>query len=116
MPATMKRLHIAIATHDIAATVPDYTRRLGQAPALVIPNEYALWRTPTVNFSVRQDPKCQPGELRHLGWEDEGASEFTASTDCNGILWEHFAIHHQVAEINDIWPQAQFSLDSPFYE
>jgi catechol 2,3-dioxygenase-like lactoylglutathione lyase family enzyme len=100
----MKRIHIAIATQDIAATVPDYTQRFGIEPVVVVPGEYALWRTPTLNFSVRQDSTCEPGTLRHLGWEDEAAQTFTTDTDCNSILWEHFAAQHQAAEINDIWP------------
>lgn len=104
----MKRIHIAIATHDIAATVQDYSHRLGCEPAVVIPGEYALWRTDTLNFSVRQDAACQAGELRHLGWEDSQADNFTTEIDCNGVLWERFADHHQAAEINEIWPDAHY--------
>ena len=95
---------VAIATHDIAATVQDYSVRLGAQPCVVVPNEYALWRTATLNFSVRQDAACAPGELRHLGWEDDTASGFTTATDCNGILWERFSAAFQAAEINKIWP------------
>jgi catechol 2,3-dioxygenase-like lactoylglutathione lyase family enzyme len=107
----MRRIHIAIATHDIAATVEDYSKRFGLQPCVVVANEYALWRTESFNFSVRQDTRCQPGELRHLGWEDEAAQTFTSETDCNGILWEQFAAHHQAAEIQEIWPYAQVSGD-----
>lgn len=102
----MKRIHIAIATHNIAATVPDYSDRFGCEPVWVVPGEYALWRTETVNFSVRQDSNAQPGTLRHLGWEDDSADGFSADTDCNGILWERFAAHHQAAQIYEIWPDA----------
>lgn len=104
----MKRIHVAIATHDIATTVQDYSNRFGCEPAVVIPGEYALWRTGLLNFSVRQDTARQPGTLRHLGWEDDAVAAFATETDCNGILWERFAAHHQAAEINDIWPDAQY--------
>jgi hypothetical protein len=53
--------------------------------------------------------------MRHLGWEDDSADSFTADTDCNGILWERFAAHHQAAEINEIWPDADyFSKRRPY--
>lgn len=48
--------------------------------------------------------------MRHLGWEDDRADGFTTDTDCNGILWERFAAHHQAAEINEIWPDAHYTL------
>ncbi|NEQ42942.1 MAG: hypothetical protein F6K00_05015 [Leptolyngbya sp. SIOISBB] len=112
----MKRLHIAIATHDIAATVSDYSRRLGCAPSLVVSGEYALWRTDTLNFSVRQDATCQPGELRHLGWDDDDAVTFTTEADCNGIVWEHFAAHHQAAEITEIWPDTHYAPEAVPHE
>jgi len=107
----MKKLHIAIATNDIASTVQDYTQRLDSAPCVVVPNEYALWRTHTLNFSVRQDSTCKPGELRHLGWEDPAATCFTAESDVNGILWENFAVEHQVQEIEAAWPGTAYSPD-----
>ena len=110
----MKRLHIAIATHDITATVQDYTQRLGAEPVVVVPGEYALWRTETLNVSVRQDSTCEPGALRHLGWEDDEAPIFTTDTDCNGLLWEQFAAHHQAAEIHEIWPNAHYVVESAF--
>lgn len=100
-----KKFHIAIATHDIEASVQDYSRRLAARPDVVVPGAYALWRTATLNISVRQAPDCQPGELRHVGWEDEAATEFSTDIDCNGILWETFAAAHQIAEINEIWPE-----------
>ncbi len=33
----MKKLHLALSTHNIAAVVADYTQRLGLAPCLLIP-------------------------------------------------------------------------------
>lgn len=99
-----KKFHIAIATDDLEATIQDYSHRLGAAPCVMIPGEYALWRTATLNFSVRQTADCPPGALRHLGWEDETATTLATDTDCNGILWETFAAHHQAAEIAEIWP------------
>lgn len=101
----MRRLHIALATDNIEATIDDYSRRLGSPPCTAIPGEYALWRTETLNLSVRQDSALPPGSLRHLGWEDPSATAFTAETDVNGILWERFAAHHQAEEIKALWPE-----------
>ncbi|QFI37270.1 VOC family protein [Moritella marina ATCC 15381] len=105
----MEKLHIAIATNSIEDTIKDYNERLGCEPCSFIVNEYALWRTESLNFSVRQDPTCKPGELRHLGWEDSTASQFSQTTDVNGIVWENFSAQQQADEINEIWPEANFS-------
>ena len=105
----MKRIHIALATRDIAATVEDYTARLGAPPCVVVPGEYALWRTGALNLSIRHDPQCRPGELRHLGWEDPGARAFSQSTAVNGIVWEHFDADHQAAEIEAAWPGSGYA-------
>ncbi|QCS48312.1 hypothetical protein FEK30_02025 [Picosynechococcus sp. PCC 11901] len=107
----MKKLHLALSTDKIAATVADYTARLGTAPCLFIPGEYALWRTSSLNLSVRQDSTCPPGSLRHLGWEDPTATEFTQEVDVNGIIWEGFNAQHQADEINKIWPAADYKLN-----
>lgn len=104
----MKRLHIAIATNKIDETIKDYTVRFGAEPCSFVANEYALWRTESLNVSVRQDPTCKPGELRHLGWEDPSAPEFSQTTDVNGIVWERFSVQQQADEINEIWPEANF--------
>jgi len=100
----MKKIHIAISTKDIEASVIDYSNRLGCNPCVVVPDEYALWRTGSVNLSIRQDSLCKPGEIRHLGWEDSAATEFTQSKDCNGIHWESFTAEQQAAEMEAIWP------------
>ena len=89
----MKKLHLALATHDIAATVADYTTRLECTPEVVVPGVYALWRTASLNLSVRFDKQCAPGELRHLGWEDAVATEFSSEKDVNGILWAVLHCH-----------------------
>jgi hypothetical protein len=47
------KINIAIATHDIAASVEDYSKRLGCQPC-VVANEYDLWRTDSINLSIRQ--------------------------------------------------------------
>ena len=104
----MKKLHIAISTNQIEASVDDYSQRLGCEPCSFIPGEYALWRTEQLNLSIRQDDTCAAGELRHLGWEDPKANEFSQETDVNGIVWENFSAQHQADEINEIWPQANY--------
>ena len=107
----MKKLHIAISTDKIEATVEDYSNRLDSRPCAYIANEYALWRTDFLNVSVRQDPDCQPGKLRHLGWEDATAPAFTAEHDVNGIVWERFTAQQQAYEINQIWLEAGYQPD-----
>jgi len=104
----MKKLHLALSTHDIESTVQEYTKRFGAEPVLVIKNEYALWRTDTLNVSVRNDPTCKPGELRHLGWEDPDADSFSSETDCNGMLWERFSAQVQADEIEELWPNSGY--------
>jgi len=104
----MKKIHLAIATNSIDKTIEDYSVRLGCHPCVVIPNAYALWRTESINLSVRHNPSCKPGELRHLGFEDPSAEKFTATKDVNGITWEHFNAQQQAEEISEIWPEAEY--------
>ena len=104
----MRKIHIAISTNDIEMTVKDYSQRIGMQPCAVVKGEYALWRTDILNLSIRQDSKCKPGELRHLGWEDSEATEFSADTDVNGILWERFNSQQQADEINETWPDTHY--------
>lgn len=104
----MKKLHIALSTKNVADSIRDYTARLGVKPCSLIENEYALWRTESLNLSIRRDPSCKAGELRHLGWEDESASEFSKEIDVNGIVWENFNAQQQANEINELWPEAKY--------
>jgi len=60
----MKRFHIAIGVTDISRSVDDYTRRLGCSPSVLVPDEYALWRTPRINLSISRTGEA--GTLRHL--------------------------------------------------
>lgn len=103
----MKKFHLAICTHDLTASVEDYSQRLGQPPQLVVEDEYALWRTDSLNVSLRYDQSCSHGEVRHLGWEDETATEFSSDTDSHGILWERFSFAQQSEEIKALWPEAK---------
>lgn len=104
----MKKLHIALTTKDIHKTVVDYSQRLGEEPCSYVSNEYALWRTGSLNISVRQDTNKDAGLLRHLGWEDPSAKCFTEEQDVNGILWENFSATQQAGEINALWPEAKY--------
>ena len=101
----MKRFHLALGTADVDASVVDYTARIGSAPVTHVPGQYALWRTDSLNISIRHDAKA-PGTLRHLGWETPDAPAFTTSTDVNGIVWERFSADQQAAEIAALWPDA----------
>lgn len=102
----MKKLHVAIGTADIDASVVDYSKRLGQAPEVVVPGNYALWRTEALNLSVRVTGPDEAGKLRHLGFETADAANFTAEVDCNGITWEEFSADQQQQEILEAWPDA----------
>ena len=104
----MKKLHLALATHDIESSVKEYSLRLGCDPVLVIEHEYALWRTDCLNVSLRSDPDCDPGTLRHLGWEVPAADVFSSDTDCNGIVWEQFTQQQQADEIKMLWPDSEY--------
>jgi hypothetical protein len=104
----MKRIHIAISVHNVAASVIDYSQRLGCQPCSMVDGEYALWRSETINFSIRQTGEAL-GALRHLGWEDSAANTFSKDVDINGIAWERFKAEDQADEINHIWPQANYS-------
>lgn len=102
----MQKIHIAIGVSNIKASVQDYSARFGQSPEVVIPDEYALWRTDTVNFSIRKVSSQESGRLRHLGWEDDSCPTFTTETDVNGIVWEHFSAELQAKKIKEAWPSA----------
>jgi hypothetical protein len=102
---TGMRFHLALGVSDVARSVPAYALRFGCEPSVHIPNEYALWRTGQVNFSIRRADG--PAALRHLGWEDPTATCFSEETDVNGIVWERFTEQEQLAEIERYWPEAQ---------
>lgn len=102
----MHKFHLALSVVDIEDSVRDYSERLGCKPTLVIAGEYALWRTESLNFSIRKVADAQAGTLRHLGWEDESADAFTSTIDVNGIVWERFAAAQQLEEIKSLWPHA----------
>ena len=98
-----QRFHLAIGVADIAASVRDYSARLGCEPEVVVEGEYALWRTDVMNVSIR---RSETTGMRHLGWEDDSAKAFNKEADSNGIVWEHFSAALQREEISRLWPQA----------
>ena len=103
----MRILHLALSVSNIEQSVADYSARMGALPVVVVPGEYALWRTEMLNLSIRKTSEPS-GSMRHLGWEDEEATELSTETDCNGIIWERFTVSHQAQEINEIWPNANY--------
>ena len=104
----MKKLHIALSVSNIEQSVQDYSTRLSKEPDLVVRGEYALWRTDTLNISIRRVADEKSGKLRHLGWENPEAKAFSAEADCNGILWEEFTAQQQASEIEQAWPGTQY--------
>lgn len=102
----MKRLHLAIGVKNIEDSIKDYQQRFNCKPVVVIENEYALFRTDSLNVSIRKVEEEKLG-LRHLGWEDGSYNGFTEEIDCNGFTWEHFRKEDQAKEILDVWPGAK---------
>lgn len=100
-----RRFHIALSVQDVAASVAEYSQRLGCKPEVVVAQEYALWRTAQLNFSIRQTAEAA-GSLRHVGWEDDAADGFSKDSDVNGLVWEQFSPQAQREEITRLWPRA----------
>ena len=61
-----------------------------------------MWRTDQMNFSINETPE-RTGQLRHLGFEDDSAIEFSAETDTNDIAWELFSPQAQDEKIVEIY-------------
>jgi hypothetical protein len=101
-----RRFHLALGIADLAASIADYSTRLGMEPECVVPGEYALWRTAALNLSIRVVSAAEAGQLRHLGWEDPEAAALGTSLDVNGILWERFSCGAQRQEIEALWGAA----------
>jgi len=107
----MKKFHIALSVSSLKESVHDYSPRIGKKPDVIIPDQYALWRTDSLNFSIRQEPE-KAGQLRHLGWEDDQAQSFSSDHDANGVVWEHFSAEQQAVEIKSLWPEAGYAPKS----
>jgi hypothetical protein len=99
----MKRFHLAIGVKNITESIKDYTKRLNIKPEVVIDEEYALFRTSTLNLSIRKVSSNNLG-FRHVGWESDDYDKFSEEKDCNGLIWETFNSKSQRDEINSIWP------------
>jgi hypothetical protein len=98
----MRRFHIALAVADLSASIRDYSTRLGTEPTAVVAGKYAMWRTAQLNFSINQMPQ-RAGQLRHLGFEDTAAQEFSSDHDVNGIEWELFSPKAQDDKIVEVY-------------
>lgn len=97
----MTRFHISIAVTDFAASVADYSKRLGATPSIVSEGRYALWRTELLNFTISCKPGQAGGVVRHIGFEDEAEKTFREEKDANGITWEYFSKQTQEKEIEE---------------
>ena len=98
------KVHIAISVSDISQSIEEYGHFLNEPPILVIPNQYALWRTKEINLSLRKTNDA-PGTIRHLGFEDDSFNKFDTFTDSDGVLWETFNKVNQKDEIQTIWSE-----------
>lgn len=99
-----KRVHVALGVPDLHRSIEDYRRILGLSPELVIPGTYALFRTDELNLSLRVEDGTP--RVRHLGFEDDEAGEFSVVTDSCGFEWERFTRQNQLDEIRQAWPDA----------
>jgi catechol 2,3-dioxygenase-like lactoylglutathione lyase family enzyme len=107
----MRRFHIALAVASLDTSIADYSERLGQPPAAVVPGLYAMWRTDLLNFSINETPE-RAGQLRHVGFEDDAVDGYTKSTDVNGLEWELFSAAEQDSRIVSTYGEAVRALDS----
>lgn len=98
----MRRFHIALAVADLTGSIRDYSRRFGAAPVVVVAGKYAMWRTDQLNFSINELPE-RAGQLRHLGFEDDAAGDFSVERDVNGIEWELFSPAGQDLKILEMY-------------
>jgi hypothetical protein len=46
----------------------------------IVKGEYGLWRTESINLTVRYEGVTRPGTSGHLGWEDSQAPDGTQKT------------------------------------
>ncbi len=79
----MKRLHIHIATDDLAASIKFYSAMLG-APPTKVKGDYAKWALdePSVNLSVSTLKNCCGDKgLQHLGIETTDEDELENHID-----------------------------------
>src|SRR5258708_34590511 len=86
----VRRFHISLAVADLATSIRDYSTRLRVEPTAVVAGKYAMWRTAQLNFSINEMPP-RAGQLRHLGFEDTAAGDFSSDHDVNGIEGELFS-------------------------
>ena len=106
----MKKLHIALGVANIEESVKQYSIEFEASPVLIIPGEYALWRSDYLNVSIRKTKPEEIGVLRHLGWEKDSVDSFSLRKDCNGIVWEEFDAQLQANEINALWPDILYQV------
>lgn len=124
----MKRLHVHISVDDLSKSIDFYSTLFGAAPGLV-KHDYAKWLVddPRVNFTISKRDRA--AGLDHLGIqvEDAGAlaeisqrmsaagaapveqknidccyarSDKAWISDPQGIAWETFLSHGEVAEVS----------------
>ena len=84
-----------------------HSQHLACAPCFIVAGKHALWRTQAINFVVRRDHQGRPGELQHLGREDDDAILWSSDTDVNNILQERFSCQQQIGEAPGIWPNVE---------
>ena len=73
----MKRLHVHVAVHDLAASIRFYSKLFAAQPA-VVKADYAKWllEDPRVNFAISR--RGNAAGIRHLGIQVEDKAELAA--------------------------------------
>jgi hypothetical protein len=75
-----RRFHLAVGVAAPEASIADDSTRLAQEPECVVPGVHALWRTATLNLSIRVVDAADAGQLRHLRWEEPDAVGYADPT------------------------------------
>ena len=73
----MKRLHVHVAVHDLAASIRFYSKLFSAEPS-VLKTDYAKWllEDPRVNFAISR--RGNAAGIRHLGIQVEDGAELAA--------------------------------------
>jgi len=75
----------------------------GCEPAKLVAGEYALWRTETLNFSIRR-AKETPATLRHVGWERPGGARVSKKNRCEWNCVGALQRRAPAKRIEELWP------------
>lgn len=103
-----KRFHMTLQVPNLDQSIIEYSEIFNQEPCCVIPQRLALWRTPELNFLLRDSGKKRMAVLQ-LGWEYDYLDNSQRFKDINQLSWLFFATHMQDDAINQLQePRVQY--------